>query len=895
MKIIYLKLENFAGIYNGLGRKELELDLTKGSNHITLLVGKNGSGKSTVMSTLHPFAGTFDDKSSFILDKHDGYKEIHIIDNDVKYIIKHIYSNKKKTKSTKSFISYIDENGDEVELNENGGVKTFEEIVKNKLDLVPSFLTLSRIGSSVSNFIDKKSTDRKKIITEFLPDIADFMYSYKVVNDKWSNCKKEIKSVVDRMNKIDNIDHLTERLLAKETERNNLEDKIVSETKIVTESEYELLRIDPDGKIKEKYIESGTQFNSLGVELQELNKKSYGKYDSLEVVKESKIKLENKRIKVKSNIENSTKIINSSKERILSNTDQLETKQALLDKNKLDKDLSEYYALQDDYNEEIEDLQNEISELEKYSYYKNHTLEMLNEYDSQFSKLEENILSIKSNYDSYLYEIKDFTNSKAALKSIKDVIENKKIILTYLMNDNRNMINGLKQIEVLENRPKTCSDDTCPFIKEALKYAKLDLDLAKNQQEIDKVTSEIKSLEAKLEKENEIATAKLELQSQYNFIKNSTILSSMQFFKDLSISSFMSFILENKSKYKDISEIKDYVSLNEDLLFKQEKLKEVESNIKILESRNDLIVSLESDITKIENDNIELQDIIDNAEKEISDNEITLNKLDKLESLLEEAESTYTRINEIETERLKLGDIIKSLSEDAEKIKNCNRILKDSKGNISEYQNLLNPINKEIEKIKFDIQKVNEYNTSKIELESKFNNLEIVRNALNPNKGIPLLFINTYLTKTKLIANKLLDVAFKGKFQIVDFEVTDKDFFIKLQKEDGEMLSDVIYASQGERSLISLAISMALIQQSMRRYNILLLDEVDAELDASNRKAFIDILETQFEMLGIEQCFLITHNNEFDTYNTNLILFKNHGVDINNKEYMSNKEIIFKV
>ena len=91
-------------------------------------------------------------------------------------------------------------------------------------------------------------------------------------------------------------------------------------------------------------------------------------------------------------------------------------------------------------------------------------------------------------------------------------------------------------------------------------------------------------------------------------------------------------------------------------------------------------------------------------------------------------------------------------------------------------------------------------------LDKVYNDLNIIRDSLNPNKGIPLLFINTYLTKTKLIANNLLDVAFKGKFRIEEFEVTDKDFFIKLQKADGELLPDVIYASQGERALISLSI-----------------------------------------------------------------------------------------
>jgi ABC-type cobalamin/Fe3+-siderophores transport system ATPase subunit len=91
MKIAYIKLENFIGIYNGSGRLKFELDFTKTiSNNVrVLLSGPNGCGKTTLLSCLHPFSGTMDGRSEIILPDRDGYKEIHFIKGEDKYIIKH--------------------------------------------------------------------------------------------------------------------------------------------------------------------------------------------------------------------------------------------------------------------------------------------------------------------------------------------------------------------------------------------------------------------------------------------------------------------------------------------------------------------------------------------------------------------------------------------------------------------------------------------------------------------------------------------------------------------------------------------------------------------------------------------------------------------------------------
>ena len=53
MKIAELRLKNYIGIYNGLGLHEIKIDFTKSKNKITVIRGKNGSGKSTIYKALH--------------------------------------------------------------------------------------------------------------------------------------------------------------------------------------------------------------------------------------------------------------------------------------------------------------------------------------------------------------------------------------------------------------------------------------------------------------------------------------------------------------------------------------------------------------------------------------------------------------------------------------------------------------------------------------------------------------------------------------------------------------------------------------------------------------------------------------------------------------------------
>ena len=167
LKILYLKLKNFASIYTAMGLKELEIDFTQSKNNVILFVGDNGSGKTSILSSLHPFPyyGSMDPRNgtSIIREDKDGYKEIHIKYDDDIYKIQHHYKNSKRGISLKSFIQKNNE-----ELNPNGNVTSFNEIIKNELSLELDFLRLLRLGSNVTNLIDMKASERKSFTSDLL-------------------------------------------------------------------------------------------------------------------------------------------------------------------------------------------------------------------------------------------------------------------------------------------------------------------------------------------------------------------------------------------------------------------------------------------------------------------------------------------------------------------------------------------------------------------------------------------------------------------------------------------------------------------------------------------------------------------------------------------------------
>ena len=155
MRFISARFKGLQGLYRNSMQDEINIDFTKSKYSIIYIVGPNGSGKSTLMSALNPLP----DPPSMYLDGKLGEKELCILDNNgVIYdiLIQYpVYANGSRA-ATKAFIKEITPGGGTVELNANGTVGSFKDIVYSRFSLDPNFVSLSYLSVEDRGIVEKK-------------------------------------------------------------------------------------------------------------------------------------------------------------------------------------------------------------------------------------------------------------------------------------------------------------------------------------------------------------------------------------------------------------------------------------------------------------------------------------------------------------------------------------------------------------------------------------------------------------------------------------------------------------------------------------------------------------------------------------------------------------------
>lgn len=264
MKILKMILENFSNINTALESTKIELDFSKSVNNVILLIGPNGSGKTSILSLLTPFAtlGNLDvrDGNDLILEGEKGYKEIHIKNHSDIYIIKHYYTPSKTSHSVKS---YIEKNG--MELNINGNVSSFKEIVKEELYVELDYLKLIRIGNNVKSLIDLTGTERKNYMSKIMSDIDLWLIFYKKVNNDLRQLKDMIARNISKINRlgVSNIDDVksNKKDLEEIIQDLNIKyEKVLSEISIIRS---DLSKIKEPLTLKDRYHEATKKLKKM--------------------------------------------------------------------------------------------------------------------------------------------------------------------------------------------------------------------------------------------------------------------------------------------------------------------------------------------------------------------------------------------------------------------------------------------------------------------------------------------------------------------------------------------------------------------------------------------------------------------------------------------------------
>lgn len=879
MKLLSIRLENYIGIYNGRGDNILEVDLSQSTSNIVIIRGSNGSGKSTLLKALSPLQ----DDNTAIIPGMEGKKTLRYLYNGEVYEI--LYVHPVKNDGSRGQVKMQVYKGmNRVELNPTWNVTSGKDIIFDLFNLDANFLTLSQLSSEDRGLADKKPAERKKFVNSIINGIEVYNNMYKVITKKYSTFKNMINTISSKIRQIGNIEELNARFIniSKQVEDVSSErDKAVIEASKI---DAEIGILTRDNNLEEYYkineeirdnIDYISASKSQVIDLSKGELSSDNLYELKDIIDNSLYTFDKDISKWKSE----EAVANAKIESISREKDEafnsLQTKitkrGTLLDGGFSDSDLSLYK----DTKAKIAELENDINGL-------NSSIKNLSEAEALVNAMEMIVPVLDG-----LYNGLDATTKKEKYDFVKTTLDNdgKYVDQTVELSRTYNEVSrtvGELESEVLAYeilfdkakslalRPKECKIDDCSFVKEAIEASSKHPE--KRINDINKEINESKTLLKSLEKDIE------SYKELYDFYKRFSNLHGMVLsFRKLLEKSPVDYIIDpyqllasldhmeklmiDFNQIRGIFNIITTKSNYEEII---ESLKEpaakYEANKALIDELDSDIASLKDKLTTIDNRLMAEKDAISETVTDISLTEFKIEVYTKCKSLVDECIGLDTRNEELQSQ-------INSLSDIAFKVKTLDARMAEAKSRADRLNNDLNAILNERDKIASNKTLLEDYIRDLDLYNKNFSILETIRYYLSPTTGIQTVFMRTYMGNIILKANELLSLIFNGQFIIQPFVINEAEFRIPCLG-NGLVNDDISSMSTSQICMISMILSFAILSNSSTDYNILKLDEIDGGLDTENRIQFIGLLKQLISMVGCEQCFLISHNMEYDADTT---------------------------
>lgn len=479
IRITRLKLVNYIGIYHGMKQEEFEITFPDNENAFTMFLGQNGSGKTTIISQLHPFADSFDDRKELILEGKEGIKELDIETRDHSYKIKIVISpNKKKT-------CFIEKDGEE--LNKNGGLRTYEEIIKNEFGATKEFLKIAKIGSNTDSFIKQTPTERKAYISTFVGDVKKYLESFKIAADKHKVENARLNELAKNIARYSKEETIESEIKASAENIKLLEEKIES---LIGEIGKLQLSVENSENYLKDYDFDYMKRNELSwnVELKKMEadnvefKRKFEKTFSKEECEEQISLLTESLNKQKVEFELLKNNLKSNKEKVIEINNNISRHKYnikgissdILDE--LEKELNSDYEIHSKLEAQLKTSAvnqfisgNEIKIPEMQSSFKSFIYFVINNYaDLNAYDIDDHKTNVKMFFES------SFVNDlKNKIFESKDLIDKSQKEVDSLKSNIASNNANLNKLDILSKRPTECKIDACPFIADALNYINL--------------------------------------------------------------------------------------------------------------------------------------------------------------------------------------------------------------------------------------------------------------------------------------------------------------------------------------------------------------------------------------------------------------------------------------
>lgn len=891
-----ITLENFKS------HKYSHIDLNKG---ITLILGENGAGKSTIFEAISyaffkDFTGKIDDVKRQSNDEMDIVKEMKVT---IEFEIggKHYKLIRGKKSSTIARLMTLE--NDDFSTLCKGDTQVTDELQKIlELDS-KSFLNAVYIRQGdITELIEKSAAEKKEFIGKLLNI------------DSVQKAHDELKGIIDKYNdeKNKNDGKLSEKIKIEENmeelnlnlEKNNATlNSIISELSIIQTTFDKLkedMKISDDNKIRyntkiselkqqEKIIHNlENQKNNINIKIQEIEKyeeeckklyKYVEKLPYLEEFKNLKIELDKLEDKIKN---------------VNEQIDKIEVNKQILNENKkyydeydvVKKDIGEFTENRKILEEKVKKNQEIIVKLSESKTKNDDNLKYIRNVSDYASKLfKENFSSPEEVENKVLEEKKNSTeNAEEITKKINSNNEELSVIKNELSNTK-------KSLKDLDN-----TQDTCPICQSSISHEK-HVELSEKYRE------SIKSFEKRInELTNENNNKKEEIENINQYLKDIDQI-DLSLLKD-KYNEFNRLYAEIKELNELIPEIekneKDLKNIDEEINNKNEYLKDIENkrqnyllakktieDLKDLDElnneRNEYLNSFEK-IKKECRDMMEKYAIKDDIEGTIKFTRKQVDLYNEYQGAIKDKENNLKEkeniINNLTTEQDNLKNIteqINNIDYDDEKNKKLHEDytsnetkLKEKELNLAGMRVNIKKDEEQLEKYRDELKELKEISIEQNNLKDYLKFLNNIRDFYGKD-GVQKILRDQAKPK---IEKATIDIFNEFDFNYSSLKL-DSNYDIKIETKDGDR--ELKLMSGGEKIVIALALRLGIARVvSKNKTELLLLDEPTIHLDAERRASLIDTINS---ISIVPQMIIVTHDDEMEPIANNIVkVIKQNGI-----------------
>lgn len=868
MRYLQAVFKNYIGFYNGMGLTEVNVDFRKCTHNIVLIVGKNGSGKSTLLDHLNPFP---DSSNSFIPNK-TGEKHLVLFDKGDTYSIQIISpADIKGRKTTKA---YIQKNG--AELNENGNISSYKDIIFSEFELDANYISLTKLSNSDRGLGDKTPAERKRFASNIVDNLETYNTIYKTLNKKSLIYKSHINTIHTKIQNIGNIDNLKSRLKQMQDREGVLNREIMSLNNHIVAVEAKN-SIDEDEAKKIKDL--ADKESSLRTELDAMDANLRSYYHRTKIDREYIEENYRSNSEILAGYRSDCKEISdkwrSECDRLRDVEENITSISADLNTNISEDDIANRYEKsQNLLNEIVSDLRQisispdtDILEIEK-------CISFCDRFIAMIDKFNDNITTDDINYIIFKYD----TISTAELLSLQNQLINK-------IESNKTNLSEtqgkLKLLSTLEDRPKNCNIDTCPFISEAIKVQSglsgdILEELSSIQEENLSLSERITNIQKQIDYHNSMYYKKMELDnirrevfeikdifSKYypKFVENlDTIILNLNTF---------GYIRDHKLLTDAANLIRMFQAESQQNAMLELEYRSYREKVKLLNSSRSMLTKLEDSRTKLVASIASLKSDIDAYTE-------TIRSLESKIPLQEEYYRYYCNYIDKQKEYNNVMEDYNEYQSKSEKALEALSKISESRKRIEILSSELEPLMKEINMVSGQLTLLDSYYEEYGKYKQSYDIIETLKKYCSPTSGgIQTLFMQLYMGKTKDLANNVLSMLFGGSYRLEDFIINENEFRIPFVGE-GLPVDDISSGSGAQIAMMGMIINLVLLHQASTKFNIARLDEVTAALDSYNNSQFTNIMFYCMQILNIEQLFLISHSTETDNSYADIIKLKGY-------------------